>query len=230
MTTTCKFTAKGNRGEIWLYDQIGESFWGEGISAKSFQKELSGLGRVDTINLRINSPGGDVFDGLAIYNQLAAHPAHIVVDIDGLAASIASVIAMAGDEIRIASNAMMMIHNPHGMAIGDATEMQRMAALLDQIKGALVGTYADRTQQPVAQLNEWLDEETWMDAGTAVQNGFADAVTSSQQVAACFSLLAKFRNTPKALRQAAPLDKIGRDMASVRIAQQAQRMAALGLN
>ena len=227
---TVQFLARGSRGEIWLYDQIGDNFWGEGVSAKTFQHELTALGRVDTINLHINSPGGDVFDGLAIYNQLKAHPARIVVDIDGLAASIASVIAMAGDEIRIAANAMMMIHNPHGMAIGDADEMQRVAALLTQIKASLADTYAARTQQPRAKLAAWMDDETWLPAETAVQHGFADIVAAAQPVSACFGdQLARYRNVPQPLRAAAA-KRPACDVAAARTRQLADRMRALGVH
>jgi ATP-dependent Clp protease, protease subunit len=220
--------AKGNAAaEIWLYEQVGESFWGEGVSAKSFQKELTALGKVDKINLHINSPGGDVFDGFTIYNLLAQHPARVVVDIDGLAASIASIIAMAGDEIRIASNAMMMIHNPHGMAMGDDREMQRVAGLLQQIKVSLVDTYAARTNQPANKLEAWMDEETWMTADTAVQQGFADVVSAEQRVSACFNLLKDFRNVPAPLRhQRVDNTTPQRDIAAVRIAQQAERLRA----
>jgi ATP-dependent Clp protease, protease subunit len=223
-----EFRARGTTGEIWLYDQIGASFWGDGISAKAFQKELTALGKVSTINLRINSPGGDVFDGLAIYNQLKSHPARVVVDVDGLAASIASIIAMAGDEIRMAGNAMMMIHNPHGMAVGDSTEMLRTAALLDQVKGNLTGTYAARTGNQRAQLETWMNDETWLTAEAAVQYGFADAVTQEQRVAASFEMLAHFRNVPDALRRRPENDAARpiRDIAAVRIAQQAERLRA----
>jgi ATP-dependent Clp protease protease subunit len=224
-----RFHAKGNSAEIWLYDQIGASFWGDGISAKAFQKELTALGRVNTINLRINSPGGDVFDGLAIYNQLKQHPARIVVDVDGLAASIASIIAMSGDEVRMASNSMMMIHNAHGMAVGDAVEMQRMSALLTQINVNLADTYALRTSQTPEQLLAWMDDETWLTADTAVQHGFADAVTAEQPVSACFGMLQNFRKVPQALRNQRQADHnpTHRDIAAVRIRQQAQRLAAL---
>lgn len=220
-----QFRAAGKRGEIWLYDQIGDSFWGEGISAKTFQRELSALGKVDEISLRINSPGGDVFDGLAIYNQLKTHPARVVVDVDGLCASIASVIAMAGDDIRMASNAMMMIHNPHGMAVGDAAEMQRVAALLDQVKGALVDTYAGRTGRSRSDLQAWMDDETWLSAEDAVQHGFADAVTGAQKVSAHFDLLRNYRKVPGRLKasDARPL----RDIASVRAADMERRIKAL---
>src|SRR5258707_608582 len=127
-----RFINKGSRGEIWLYDQVGEGWFG-GMSAKTFVAEVQKLGKVDLINLHINSPGGSVFDGVAIYNNLKSHPARIEVDVDGVAASIASVIAMAGDEIRMAANAMMMIHNAMGMTFGDAEDMRKTADLLDQL-------------------------------------------------------------------------------------------------
>lgn len=101
----------------------------------------------------------------------------------------------------MAANSMMMIHNPHGMAVGDANEMQRVAALLQQVKGSLSDTYAARTGQQKDQLNAWMDDETWMSAETAVQYGFADAVTDAQQVSASFNLLKNFRNVPDALRR-----------------------------
>jgi ATP-dependent Clp protease protease subunit len=225
-----QFKARDSKtAEIWLYDQIGASFWDDGISAKTFQKELTALGKVSTINLRINSPGGDVFDGLAIYNQLKQHPARIVVDIDGLAASIASIIAMSGDEIRMAGNAMMMIHNAHGMAVGDSGEMQRMAALLTQINANLADTYAARTAQTLAQLQTWMNDESWMTAEAAVQHGFADAIVAEQHVSARFGLLDNFRNVPATLRNQRPADHnpTRRDIAAVRIDQQARRLAAL---
>jgi len=222
-----EFKARGSAGEIWIYEQVGESFWGEGVSAKSFQKELTAMGKVSSINLHINSPGGNVFDGLAIYNQLKQHPARVVVDIDGLAASIASIIALAGDEIRIAANAMMMIHNPHGMAVGDATEMERVAALLKQVKGSLAETYVARTGQQRSKIEAWMDDETWMSAETAVQQGFADSVTSASPVSACFDL-SKYRNTPPAMRAAADIHaRTAADINAVRIQQQARRIASL---
>ena len=196
---TVKFQARGSRGEIWLYDQIGASFWGDGVTAKSFQKELTALGKVTAIDLRINSPGGDVFDGFAIYNMLAQHPATVDVYVDGVAASIASIIAMAGNKIRMAKNSMMMIHNPQGVAIGDENEMDRVKALLKQVKNNLTTTYVDRTGNKAAKVEEWMSDETWFTADAAVDNGFADAVISEQAVAACFDL-SPFRNAPQALK------------------------------
>jgi ATP-dependent Clp protease, protease subunit len=228
---TTEFRAKGSTGEIWLYDQIGPSFWGDGITDKQFQKELTALGKVTTINLRINSPGGDVFHGTTIYNLLKSHPARVVVDIDGLAASIASVVAMAGDEIRIAGNAMLMIHNPHGMAVGDAIEMRRTAALLDQVKVNLADTYAARTGNGRAQVEAWMEDETWLTADAAVQMGFADAVTQEQRVAACFQQLQAYHKVPPLLRklQATAMDTPARrDITAVRIQQQYERLRAAG--
>ncbi len=225
---TVKFQARGNRGEIWLYDQIGASFWGDGVTAKSFQKELNALGKVTAIDLRINSPGGDVFDGFAIYNMLAQHPATIDVYVDGVAASIASIIAMAGDKIRMAKNSMMMIHNPQGVAIGDENEMDRVKSLLKQVKNNLTTTYVDRTGNKAAKVEEWMNEETWFTSDAAVDNGFADAVISEQAVSACFDL-SPFRNAPQALkdRMQNAIATPTLDVRRARITQQQRRVAAL---
>jgi ATP-dependent Clp protease protease subunit len=225
-----QFRAKGKTGEIWLYDAVGSGgFFSDGITARQFERELTALGKVDTINLRINSPGGDVFDGVAIFNQLQRHPARIVVDVDGIAASIASIIAMAGDSINIAGNAMMMIHNPQGMAFGDQREMQRVAALLDTIAGTMADTYVARTGAKRADILGWMDDETWLTSEQAVAYGFADGVTAPQHVSACFDLLAHFRNTPRNLRaaaQASDAAQAATDVARIRIAQAADRLRA----
>jgi ATP-dependent Clp protease protease subunit len=195
-----KFVNKGSsRGEIWLYDQVGEGWFG-GMSAKTFVAEVQKLGKVDTINLHINSPGGSVFDGVAIYNSLNSHPARIEVDVDGVAASIASLIAMAGDEIRMAANAMMMIHDPMGFAMGGAEDMRKTADLLDQIKGVIANTYAKRTGKKEADVMALMAEETWMTAAEAQDAGFADTVTEEQRIAACTGFdLSNFKRTPAQL-------------------------------
>lgn len=192
--------AAGKNGEICLYDDIGESFWGGGISAAQFKKDLDALGAVNTIDLRINSPGGQVFDGLTIYNLLTQHKARIVTHIDGLAASIASVIAMAGDEIRIAVNAMMMIHNAAGMCAGTADEMRSTADLLDTVTGTIQGVYAKRSGVDAAQIGKMMDDETWMTAQQAVDCGLANKVVDSMNVTALADLSRyKFRNAPATL-------------------------------
>lgn len=192
-----EFKARGSRGEVWLYDVIGASFWGDGITAKSFQKELAALGKVSTLNVHINSPGGDVFDGFAIFNQLKQHPASVEVDVDGVAASIASIIAMAADpgKLRIAKNALMMIHNPQGGAYGDETELERVIALLKSVKGNLAETYVDRTGNKRGTVEAWMSEETWFTADAALQHGFVDAVTADSAVTACLDV-SGFRNVP----------------------------------
>jgi len=191
-----RFVNKGSRGEIWLYDQVGEGFFG-GMSAKTFVAEMQKLGKVDVINLHINSPGGSVFDGVAIYNSLKSHPARIEVDVDSIAASIASLIAMAGDEIRMAENAMMMIHDPMGVAIGAAEDMRKTADLLDQVKGVISSTYAKRTGKKEADVMSMMTEETWMTAAEAQDMGFADTITAEQRIAACAGFdFSNFKRTP----------------------------------
>lgn len=192
-----KFYSRGTRGEIWLYGPVGDS-WGEGMSAKQFATELSALGSVNTINIRINSEGGSVFDGMAIYNQLDRHQAQIEVDVDGLAASIASVIAMAGDTISIAENAMMMIHDPWTAAFGDSSDLRKTADLLDTIKGQIANTYSKRTGMALDQVAALMSEETWMDSKTAHKAGFVDRVSGELAIAACADL-SRFRHVPKKL-------------------------------
>lgn len=156
--------------EILLYDEIG----GWGITAKQFAQDLAAFGDVSQINLRIHSPGGDVFAGMAIYNTLKAHPARVDVYIDGLAASMASVIAMAGDKVYMPTNAMMMIHKPWGAQGGDADDMRRYADLLDKVEGTLVQAYVSKTGKSAEEIHALLKDETWMDGGEAVAAGFAD--------------------------------------------------------
>lgn len=225
-----QFSAKGARGEIWLYDQIGQSFWGDGISAKQFQKDLSALGKVTSINVRINSPGGDVFDGFAIYNQLKQHPASIEVTVDGVAASIASIIAMAADpgKLSMAKNSLMMIHNPSGFAAGGEDEMLRVAALLKTIKGNLAETYVDRTGNKKASVETWMSDETWFTAEAALQHGFADSVGAASAVTACFDFR-NFRNVPDALkrRMQDSVAQPGLDLRRERLSDQQRRVAAI---
>jgi len=185
--------------ELLIYDSIGQDFWGDGVTAKGFDKELKALGNPKRISVRINSGGGDVFDGVAIYNTLARHPARKTVHVDGLAASAASVIAMAGDEILMGDGTFMMIHNAWSFAIGNAEELRRAAALLDSVSGQLGSIYVQRTGKPAEEVKAMMDAETWMDADTAISNGFATA-RSQESVRAAASIHARhFRNMPSAL-------------------------------
>jgi len=195
---------KADKAEIWIYEQIGEDFWtGGGVTAKSFQKELAGI-KASQIDLHINSPGGEVFDGITIYNLIKQHPANVTAHIDGLAASIASVIALAGDTVIMAENALFMIHNPWGFAMGDATEMRKTADLLDKIGGSLVTAYASKSGKPDDEISALMDSETWMTAQEAKDAGFIDEISEQMDLAACAKFIpamqkAKFKNIPENL-------------------------------
>lgn|SRR5262245_27466275 len=176
--------AKGtSEAEIFIYEDVGPGFFG-GVSAKQFADDLKALGSPKTINLRINSYGGDVFDGLAMYNLLAQHSARVVTYIDGIAASIASVIAMAGDEIRIAESGFIMIHDAWGGVVGNAKDMREMADKMDKVTGSLNDIYVKRTRNSGEQVAKWMDVETWFNAEEAIDNGFAGAMEESKQIAA----------------------------------------------
>jgi ATP-dependent Clp endopeptidase proteolytic subunit ClpP len=184
--------AKADEAEIVIFDEIG--FFG--ITAKDFLDDLKALGDVRAITLRINSPGGGVFDGNAIFNAMKRHPANVTVFVDGLAASIASVIAMAGDRVVMPENAMMMIHDPFGLVVGTSEEMARMADTLDKLKAGLVAAYRGKTGLPDDEIAALMSDETWMTAAEAVEKGFADEVEAPVQVAASFDLR-KFKHPPK---------------------------------
>ena len=189
--------------EILLYEMIGMDFWtGEGTTAKSFAEDLKAAGDgIRKIHLRVNSPGGNVFDGLAIYNTLLSHGAKITAQVDGLSASIASVITMAASEISMGDNAMMMIHNPSTVVGGDAPEMRKMADTLDKVKTSMITSYRRHSKQSPEEIGALMDAETWMTAEETVENGFAEKVTTPEgdeaDVAANFApILAKFRKVP----------------------------------
>lgn len=158
--------------DLYIYGDIA---WYD-ITAAMVAQQLSQV-TAPVIRVHINSCGGDIFDGVAIYNLLAQNPARIEVTIDGLAASIASVIAMAGDEIAIAKNAMMMIHRAWGFAMGDADDMRAMATLLEGTENdMIIPCYADRTGMASADLAALMAAETWMNAQACVDRKFADRI------------------------------------------------------
>lgn len=192
--------AKANdTAEISIYDEIG--FWG--VSAASFAQDLKGCGNnLKQINLHIHSPGGDVFDGIAIYNLLKNHPANVTVYIDGLAASMASVIAMAGNEVIMPENAMMMIHKPWGIQGGDAEDMRKYADLLDKVENTLIPAYASKTGKTPEELAEMLSAETWLNGKECVEQGFADKLAEPLVAMASIKSrkLEDFENMPKAMK------------------------------
>lgn len=172
----------GKTPVLSIFDDIGAY----GVSAKSFLNDLRTV-TTDEVDVEINSPGGDVFAGLAIYNGLRASGKKINVKVLGLAASAASLVAMAGDTIEMPENAFMMIHNPWGFAMGGADEMRNTADVLDKIGTGLVSTYAKRTGKTDQEIAALLDAETWMTAQEAVDAGFATSVTPALAVKASYS-------------------------------------------
>lgn len=187
-----------NVGNTYIYDEIG----GWGISARRFMEDLISLGNLSHINLHIHSPGGEVFDGIAIYNQLKNHSATITVYIDGLAASMASVIAMVGDTVIMPKNAMMMIHKPWGVSWGDANDMREYADLLDKLENVLIPAYVAKTGKTTEEITAMLEQETWLDGDECVEHGFADKVI--EPVKAMASLTSKrieeFSSMPSAIK------------------------------
>ena len=191
--------AADESAEVRIYDSIGSGFFEDGVTAKAFADALSGMSKVKTINVRINSPGGAVFEGLAIYNTLKNHPAKKIVHVDGMAASIASVVAMAGDEIRIAKNGFVMVHEPSSYARGKSTDLRRIADMMDKVKNQMVDIYVERTGQPKADIEQMVSAETWMDSTEAKAKGFATDIGPKVTVAASFDL-SQFSNAPDDLK------------------------------
>lgn len=166
-----------SEAEIYIYDEIG--YWG--TTANDFIKDLADI-KASKISLRINSPGGDVFDGIAIYNALKRHPANITAHVDGIAASAASFIAMAGDEVLMAPHSQMMIHEASGLCIGPADDMRKMADLLDKSSNNIAGIYAKRTGGSTEEWRAKMRDETWFSDQEAVDAGLADAVDGDDVV------------------------------------------------
>jgi ATP-dependent protease ClpP protease subunit len=182
-TPTPKFYAleqtSNNETTITLYDEVGAF----GAGSKEFLADLAKLDG-QHIHLRINSPGGSVVEGTAIYNALRRHQGGLTVHIDALAASMASVIAMAGAPVYIADNALLMIHNPWTVSMGDSDQLRREADLLDKLKDSLRNAYVRKTGMEADRIAEMMDQETWLDAVEAVALGFADAIEEGVAAAA----------------------------------------------
>ena len=188
--------------EISIFDEIGMY----GVSAKQFITDLKSIPATDRIVLKIHSPGGEVFDGNAIFNALQRR-GNVEVQIEGLAASMATVISLAGVPVKMAANGFYMIHNPWGVAMGDAAELRDQAQLLDKIRSNMVGAYAAKSGQSAEQIQEWMDSETWFTAEEALSAGFVDEITDTLSLAASsnkFARMAKFKNAPANLTAQPP--------------------------
>jgi len=193
-TIEAKADGDDSSADIFIFDYIG--YWD--ISARKFINELKDLD-VDRINLHINSPGGLVFDGIAIQNSLKHHKADVTVFIDGLAASIASIIALAGDEVRIADNAYVMIHNPASIVWGEAKDMLKEAEVLNKIADGIAGDYSRKMGVTPEAARELMDEETWWLGQEAVDAGFADATFAGTAAAARFDIQRVSAKAPAAV-------------------------------
>jgi ATP-dependent protease ClpP protease subunit len=169
--------ADGDRAEVFIYGYIGDDWNEEDVTAASFTKALRGI-TASAIDLRVNSPGGAVFDGIAIYTALLDHPATVDVTVDGVAASAASFVSMAGDTIAMQKPAKMMIHDASGIVLGNAADMQEMADLLNELSDTIAGIYADRAGGTVAKWRDAMKAETWYSAAAAVEAGLADHVAN----------------------------------------------------
>lgn len=175
-TEAPKAAAEDSDTVISILDVIGEDWWsGNGVTAKRISAALRSVGTKD-ITVRINSPGGDMFEGIAIYNLLRGHQAKVTVEVIGWAASAASIIAMAGDEIRMGLGSFMMVHNAWGVVVGNRHDMREAAELFDSFDSALADIYEARTDAGRAAIEKLLDAETFMSASEAVDQGFADVV------------------------------------------------------
>jgi len=169
--------ADGNTMNLYIYSFIGEDYWDEGFNEKTLRDALNEHGDVSTINVHINSQGGSVFSGIAIYNVLRAHSATVNVFVEGYAASIASVIMLAGDTREAMQGTSVMIHDPSTFASGTSSDLRKTADVLDSIKEQIISIYVDRTNLTADEATNMMTEETWMGADLAHKLGFATTLS-----------------------------------------------------
>lgn len=198
-------SADGNALELTVYEDIGADWFGDGITAKTVKQQIDDAGAINRISLRINSAGGDAFEGIAIYNLLRAQNKFIDVNVDGIAASAASIIAMAGDSITMGPNAMMMIHNAWMMCYGDARLLRQQADVLDRVSEAIAQTYIHRTGKSADEVKALMDAESWLGAQECLDAGFCTAIAESDDgralaVVAGSPRFGKLRNLPDKLK------------------------------
>ncbi len=187
--------ADPEEGTIYLYDAIGEWY---GINAKDFVQELMAMTQ-PTIHMRINSPGGDVFDARAIQAAIRTHSSKIIAHIDGIAASAASFVALSAKEVEMSRGAFLMIHDAHAICMGDCNEMRAMADTLDKVDKSIAADYMAKTGIDRKQIQAMMDEETWLDCDDALKKGFIDRVFEGQKTENRFDL-SVYGKVPKILR------------------------------
>lgn len=167
---------------ISIYAPIGDDLFGDGVTVDRIDAALRRIGASNDVTVNINSPGGDVFEGLAIYNRLREHKGEITVNVLGLAASAASFIAMAGDQIRIGRAAFMMVHNIWGLVVGNRHDLREIADWLEPFDKTLADIYAARTGRDSDAVSALLDDETWIGGAEAVEKGWADSLLPADEI------------------------------------------------
>jgi ATP-dependent Clp protease, protease subunit len=184
---------------IYLYDVIvDDAIWG-GVSAKDFVKEIKAI-KAPVINLRINSPGGDVFGARAMEAAIAEHDSQIIAHIDGQAASAATYVALAADRVKISEGGFFMIHKAWSIALGNTDEMLHMAELLEKIDQTLVNTYAKRSNQDAAEIAAMMARETWLNASEALDMGFVDEIVTTTTTQQNKWNLSAYQNAPEIMQ------------------------------
>ncbi|EAG9223052.1 Clp protease ClpP [Listeria monocytogenes] len=201
-----KQSATKNEAEIYIYGEIVSFKWDEeDTTALSFQKDLKELGNIETINLHVNSPGGNVFEGIAISNMIKAHKAKVIAYVDALAASIASVIVAGADKVVMYENSMQMIHNPTWNVSGNSTELRKHADDLDAIAQASVLTYLSKAGDKLSEekIKQIMAEETWLSAKDALGHGLCDEILEANKIAAYVEgdFLENYQHVPLELKQ-----------------------------
>ena len=214
-----RVSAQADAAEVYLYDEIG--FFG--VLARDFQRELAAIDAPHIV-LHINSPGGDVTEALGIYRALLDHPAQVTTRVDGLAASAASFVAMAGDRVAVAKRSMMMVHDGMALTLGNAADMRHTADRLDKLSDMIAGIYADRAGKDAAHWRELMVAETWFSDEEAVAAGLADAVDGEPAVRNTFDL-SIFRHAPAQPDGAAAQDREQEAEPSSEAARRAARIA-----
>ena len=228
-----KQSANKEEADIYIFGEIVSYKWDDtDTTAASFQKDLKELGEVNQINLHINSPGGSVFEGIAIGNMLKQHKAHVTAHVDALAASIASVMVASCDKVVMPENSMLMIHNPWTFSIGNAKELRKQADDLDKIAESSVVTYLSKASDKLSEekIKQIMDEETWLSAAEAYEYGLCDAVESANQMAASISekLFEAYKNVPTKLLQPVQKERITEEQRKQIVKQAQQDKAYIG--
>lgn len=191
--------------EMYIHEQIGFDFWSEdGFTPKKLVEQLKAAGSKRTLNVSVNSPGGDVFDSFTIYNLLNRHEGKIRMTVDGLAASAASLLIQAADpgELRISEAGTVMIHSAWAGVVGNKTDMRSLADVLEKLDGQIANIYSARSGRPATEFATLMDAETWFSGPEAVENRLADAVIPAKRVAAMLDPdgIKAFKNMPEAAR------------------------------